>query len=169
MDISNEVPSDFFNPKELMEGDFQSLHEILNKVTPLMMERRTGHIVILSPFLDYKPLGNFYGLSSGNNTIMNYLESLRQKTQRSGVKLSLINPMSVDNNFTVMGTRLPWYVRRLSPIKIASQIAGAIYRNSSRYYIPSMSLRFFILLNHIFQKNGQKISVSDNEGYQPKK
>jgi short-subunit dehydrogenase len=169
MEISNEIPPDISSMKMLMENDFHCLNEILNKVTPLMVERRTGHIVILSPFLDYHLLGNYSGLSSGNNKIMNYLDSLRQEIHRSGVKLSLINPVSLDNNFTVEGARLPWYVRPISPIKIASQIAGAVYRNNSRHYIPSMSLKLFILMNRFFQKNGENITAPADESGQPKK
>ena len=120
---------------------------VVNTVAPLvprMMERRRGHLVIVSSMASLIALPHSPAYCGSKAAVTVYGEALRRLLEPAGVRLSLVHPGFVD---TPMSAALPYDRHALwTADRAARHIAGRVARGARRIDFP---LRFKIALGAV--------------------
>jgi len=78
--------------RTLMEINYMGAVNGLSAVLPAFMDRRTGHIAVVSSVAGYRGLPNASAYGATKAALINMCEALYSQLQTAGVALSVINP-----------------------------------------------------------------------------
>jgi short-subunit dehydrogenase len=106
----------------------------IEAVLPAMLERRTGHLVGVSSLAAYKGLPGQSGYCASKAALNAYLEGLRIRLRKSGVRVTTVCPGFIRTPMTADAKHpLPLL---MTPEKAARKIVRAIARRAKVYSFP---------------------------------
>lgn len=119
---------------------------------PQMLERGTGHIVIVGSVsgITASPGGSLY--SATKFGVRGFAEGLRQDLHGTGVGVSIVMPGFVRGAgmFVESGMRLPPGVRTVTPERVADRVVRAIQRNRGEVVVAPVEMRIGAKLGSVF-------------------
>lgn len=92
-----------FDAEKMQHAIDVNLSGIANALDPLlprMIDRKSGHIALISSVAGYRGLPKAMGYSSTKAAVIALAESLRHELDRIGVNVSIVNPGFVDTPMT---------------------------------------------------------------------
>lgn len=128
-----EAEADYKVAEEIIRLNFLSVMSLLTPLANHMESRKHGSLVVISSVSgDRGRQSNYvYGASKGALSI--YLQGLRNRLFRSGVKVLTVKPGFVDTPMTADFKKGPLYV---TPDVIARGIYRAIEKGKDEVYLP---------------------------------
>lgn len=86
--------------RRLVEINLMGTVHVLESVMPDFIQRRAGHIAVVSSVVGYRGLPSAAGYGATKAALINMCESLKFDLDRAGVKLQLIDPGFVETPLT---------------------------------------------------------------------
>ena len=83
-----------------MDTNYFGVINCLSVILPRMIERKKGHIAIMSSVAGYRGLPNSVAYSPTKAALINLVEIMRSELSPLGINISIINPGFVDTNAT---------------------------------------------------------------------
>ena len=83
-----------------MDTNYFGVINCLSVILPRMIERKKGHIAIMSSVAGYRGLPNSVAYSPTNAALINLVEIMRSELSPLGINISVINPGFVDTDAT---------------------------------------------------------------------
>jgi 3-dehydrosphinganine reductase len=150
-----ELPLDIFHYS--MDEDFFGTLYPIKAALPMMMERRSGHIVNFSSVAGFLGVFGYTAYSAAKFAVRGFSDVLRQELKPYGIHVSVIFPPDTDtpqlhyeNQFKPLETRrIAGAARALT----ADQVAQALVRGIERrqvYILPSFDTKLYFLLSNGF-------------------
>jgi short-subunit dehydrogenase len=127
-----------------MRTNFYGAASCALAVLPHMLERGSGHIVLVSSFDGKKALPGDAPYACAKFALNALGETMRQELSPRGVYTSLILPGRVDTDFT-QGLRLPRIQPPIPAEQVARAIAGAIQHRRAEVILPTRVLGLYYL------------------------
>jgi len=104
-------------------------------VLPHMLERKSGHIVVVSSLDAKKGLPMDGPYAAAKFAITGFAEVMRQELHRTGVDVTTILPGRIDTPM-IENLRVPWISRKVSPEMVAKAIIRGIERRKAEVIVP---------------------------------
>ncbi|MBL7064018.1 MAG: SDR family oxidoreductase [Anaerolineae bacterium] len=138
-----------------MDVDFFGTLHPIKAVLPMMMERRSGHIVNFSSVAGFLGVFGYTAYSAAKFAVRGFSDVLRAEMKPYSIHVSIIFPPDTDtpqlhyeNQFKPLETRrIAGAARALT----ADQVAQALVRGIKRrqvYILPSLDTRLYFLLSN---------------------
>ena len=83
-----------------MDTNYFGVINCLSAILPRMIERKKGHIAIMSSVAGYRGLPNSVAYSPTKAALINLVEIMRSELSPLGINVSIINPGFVDTDAT---------------------------------------------------------------------
>ena len=83
-----------------MDSNYFGVINCLSVILPRMIERKKGHIAIMSSVAGYRGLPNSVAYSPTKAALINLVEIMRSELSPLGINISIINPGFVDTDAT---------------------------------------------------------------------
>jgi short-subunit dehydrogenase len=122
---------------------YGGLYAIL-AVLPHMLERHSGHVVIVSTMDTKTPIPPDSPYVAAKTALRGFGEVLRQELYGTGVHVSIILPGRVDTPM-IEALNFAWVSSKISPETVASEILRAISRRKVQVVLPPQAYLFIIL------------------------
>lgn len=128
------------------------------EVLPHMVERKTGHLVVVSSVDGKKglPLDGAYVASKF--AVTGLTDVLRQELRGTGVHVSTILPGRVDTPM-IANLTVPKISAKIPPEQVANAIVGAILKKKPEVPVPYFGSKTFICLSNISPQIGDWIAM----------
>ena len=152
----HELPIDVF--RQTMDIDFFGTLHPCKLVTPMMMARRSGHIVNLSSVAGFLGVFGYTAYSAAKFAVRGFSDVLRSELKPYGVRVSIVFPPDTntpqlveENKYKPLETqRLSGTIRPVEPEQVAEAIVRAI--GTGRYIIaPGLQPRLVYALTNGLQ------------------
>jgi len=137
--------------ERVMAVDFYGVLYLIYEVLSHMLEKKSGHIVVISS-VDGKrglPLDSAYVASKF--AVAGFTEVLRQELYGTGISVSTIFPGRVDTPM-IADLEVPWISAKIPPEWVAKAIVDAILKKKIEVYVPYLSSKTLVLLNILFPR-----------------
>jgi len=128
----------------LFKTNFLSLHALLEKLLPGMIEQNKGEVVFISSLASLLSMPTSVAYSTSKRAMNAYAEGLRYQLMGTGVKVINILPGFIDSEMTQKNQfKMPFF---LSTEKGVERIVNAIEKKKVFYPFP---LRFYLIIKII--------------------
>ncbi len=134
--------------KQSMEVNFYGHVRVILAVLPSMVERKAGHIVLVSSADAKKALPPDAPYASAEFALSGFGEVLRQELHGSGVHVTTVYPGRVDTAM-IEGLRAPRMSAKIPPERVAQAILDGIARRKAEVVLPTQ-VRLLNYLNVFF-------------------
>lgn len=146
-----ELPLDIFHT--MMDVDFFGTLHPIKAVLPVMMERRSGHIVNISSMAGFMGVFGYTAYSAAKFAVRGFSDVLRAEMKPYGIRVSVVFPPDTDtpqlhyeNQFKPLETRR---IAGTAKTLTADQVAQAIVRGIEQrraYILPGFDAWLYSLL-----------------------
>jgi 3-oxoacyl-[acyl-carrier protein] reductase len=109
----------------MVDVNFNALYHVTRGVLPGMVARGRGHVVIVGSIAGRSAVVGGAGYAATKHAAMGFAESLMLEVRDAGVKVSIVNPGSVDTGFSSPGAARAEAPRR-KPQLAADDVAAAV-------------------------------------------
>lgn len=144
-----ETPADNFRSadiEKLLQLNVVGTVYALEVLLPVMRERRSGRIAVVSSLAGYRGLPTAAGYGASKAALINLCESLRLELYNTGVKIQVINPGFVRTPLTDRNTfEMPFLI---SPESAARRIANGLQSDRFEIRFPRRFAFIMSLLKH---------------------
>jgi short-subunit dehydrogenase len=142
----SENPGQEDSIQRLIETNFFGTLNCVFEVLPHKVERRSGHIIIVSAIDGKRGTPPDAAFAASKSAIAAYLEVIRQEYRSMGICFSTVFPGRLTTS--PMTQTWQWRLfRRISPDKAARGIVQAITKKKREVIIPAFGLRLLMLVN----------------------
>jgi len=107
----------------MVDTNFNSLFDVTRAIVPAMVARRSGHVVIIGSISGRSAYVNGTCYAATKHAVLGFSESLMLELREHGVKVSVVNPGSVDTHFSAGGGDGSW---KLTAEDVAESVAFVI-------------------------------------------
>jgi len=108
----------------MIDVNLNALYHVTRVVLPGMMQRRRGHVVIVGSIAGRSAFVGGSGYGATKHAVMGFAESLMLEVRDAGVRVSVVNPGSVNTEFSPKeGRDTSWMLRAED---VADSIAFAL-------------------------------------------
>ena len=83
-----------------VDTNFNALFDVTRAIVPSMVARRSGHVVMIGSISGRSAYINGTCYAATKHAVMGFSESLMLELREHGVKVSVVNPGSVDTDFS---------------------------------------------------------------------
>jgi len=83
-----------------VDTNFNALFDVTRAIVPSMVARRSGHVVMIGSISGRSAYINGTCYAATKHAVMGFSESLMLELREHGVKVSIVNPGSVDTDFS---------------------------------------------------------------------
>jgi short-subunit dehydrogenase len=135
MPSQEEMDRDFCLAKAMVETNYLGAVSILSRLTPLLEAQGCGHVVVLGSVAGDRGRLRNYLYGSSKAALHTYLEGLRARLFRSGVKVLTVKPGVLDTAMTWGLPRLPFPA---TPEDFARAMLTHIKRGREIAYVPGI-------------------------------
>jgi 3-dehydrosphinganine reductase len=142
--------------RDTMDVDYFGTVHATKAVVPIMMERRSGHIVNFSSVAGFYAIFGFSPYCAAKFAVCGFSESLRQEMRPYGVRVSVVYPPTTDtpglereNQYKPLETQR--IEGQITP-QTADQVARVVLRGverRQRYILPGLDTKLFFFLAHL--------------------
>jgi len=141
----------------------------IRRALPRMIERRSGHIVLISTFDAKKGLPQDAPYVASKAAISGFCDVLRQEVRPFGVRVTSVFPGRVDTPM-IEHLAVPVISAKISPDRVARAVLRAVRRDRAEVFVPWMGLKALALaqyfsagladrLIHAFALDGREIAT----------
>lgn len=109
--------------RSMVDLNFNALYDVTRAVLPAMVERRSGHIVVVGSISGRSAFVGATCYAATKAAVTAFTESLMLEMRTYGIKVSVVAPGGVATDFSGGGGDQSW---KLTPQAVANAIAGAI-------------------------------------------
>lgn len=134
--------------KQVMAVNFYGCLYGIKAVLPHMLERQTGHIVIVSSVDGKKGLPPDAAYVASKFAITGFTEVLRQEIRSTGIYVSTIFPGRVDTPM-LENLLVPKISAKISAEKVADAIIRALKKRKPEVLVPYWGPKTLIFLNNL--------------------
>ena len=151
-----EIDADFAVAWTTLDTNFVGAVSILQAIAPLLEQRRSGRIVVLSSVAgDRGRLKNYvYGAAKAGLTT--YLQGLRARLFRVGVPVTTVKPGFVD---TAMTWGSPGLFLVASPQSVAAACYAAAQKGREEIYVPFFWWGIMTIIRNIPERIFKRLSI----------
>jgi len=139
--------------RHIMEVNYFGTLNLIYPVLPMMLERGSGHIVVVSSVDGKKGLPPDTAYVPSKFALVGFMDVLRQELHGSGVHASTICPGRVDTPM-VEGIRLPLGSRSIPSARVARSIVRAIKRRRAEVIVPYIGPKALVIANSFSPRLG---------------
>ncbi len=139
--------------RHIMEVNFYGALNLIYAVLPGMLERRSGHIIVVSSVDGKKGLPPDTAYVASKCAVNGFMDVLRQELRGTGVHVGTILPGRVDTPM-VKGIRFPLGSRRISGERVARSIVRAMRKRRAEVVVPYIGPKALIVANSFSPKFG---------------
>ena len=107
----------------MVDTNFNSLFDVTRAIVPAMVARKSGHVVIIGSISGRSAYVNGTGYAATKHAVVGFSESLMLEMREHGVKVSIVNPGSVDTDFSGGGGDGGW---KLTAEDVAESVAFVV-------------------------------------------
>lgn len=107
----------------MVDTNFNSLFDVTRAIVPAMVARRSGHVVIIGSISGRSAYVNGTCYAATKHAVLGFSESLMLELREHGVKVSIVNPGSVDTHFSTAGGDGSW---KLTADDVAESVAFVV-------------------------------------------
>ena len=136
---------------------FSHLHAVLAAL-PHMLERRSGHIVLVSTMNGKKGIRPDAPYAAAKFALNGLGEVMRHELREQGIAVVLILPGRVDTPL-IENLKVPWISAKISPQAVAKAILRGIERNQAEVYVPPY-VKLLYIVNALSPRLGDLIARS---------
>jgi short-subunit dehydrogenase len=136
-DIRNIMEINFF-------GSLNCIYEIL----PHFLEKKSGHIIIVSSVDGKKGLPLDSAYSSSKFALAGFADVLRQELDSSGIHICTIFPGRIDTPM-IHDIETSGISAKISPENVAKAVIMSIIRRKKEVFVPYLTSKFFVVSNSI--------------------
>jgi NADP-dependent 3-hydroxy acid dehydrogenase YdfG len=106
-----------------VDTNFNALFDVTRAIVPSMVARRSGHVVMIGSISGRSAFVNGTCYAATKHAVMGFSESLMLELREHGVKVSVVNPGSVDTDFSSGRSDGSW---KLTAEDVAESVAFVI-------------------------------------------
>jgi NAD(P)-dependent dehydrogenase (short-subunit alcohol dehydrogenase family) len=139
--IAETTAADF---ERVMEVNFYGVVRLVLRVLPLMLQRRSGHLVVVSSVDGKKGLPPDGVYVSSKYAINGFCDILRQELRGTGVTLTTVLPGRVDTPM-IGDLRVPGVSAKIPASSVARAIVRGIRRKRSELVVPFLGPKLLIV------------------------
>jgi short-subunit dehydrogenase len=136
-DIRNIMETNFF-------GTLNCIYEIL----PYFLEKKSGHIIIVSSVDGKKGLPLDSAYVSSKFALAGFAEVLRQELAHSGIHVCTVFPGRIDTPM-INGIETPGISPKIPPEHVSKAILSSIIKRKKEVLVPFATSKFFVVSNSI--------------------
>jgi uncharacterized protein len=144
----------------MMDVNYMGTVRCTKAVLPLMLERRSGHIVNIASMAGKIGSAKSTGYSATKHAVLGFTNCLRQELVGTGVGISAVNPGPIDTPFFEKADPTGNYVKNvkwfmLKPEVVAAKTLEAIERRIPEVNLPFMAsagVKLYQLFPRMFDK-----------------
>lgn len=85
---------------QMVDLNFNALFDVTRAIVPAMVERRSGHVVVIGSIAGRSPFAGGTAYAATKAAANSFAESLMLELRDYGVKVSVVNPGSVSTSFS---------------------------------------------------------------------
>ncbi len=139
--------------RRVIEVNFFGTLNLIYAVLPRMLQRRSGHIVVVSSVDGKKGLPPEAAYVTSKFALVGFMDVLRQELHGTGVNASTILPGRVDTPM-VESLRFPLGSRKIPSERVARSILRAIKKNRAEVIVPYLGPKFLVIANSLNPRLG---------------
>ncbi len=139
--------------EQAMSINFYGVIHCIHAVLPLMLARKTGHIVVISSIDGKKGLPPDGAYVASKYAVNGLLDVLRQELRGSGIDVSTILPGRVDTPM-IASLKVPFVSRKISGDRVARAVLLAIRRKRAEIIVPALGPKILVVLSAISPRLG---------------
>jgi NADP-dependent 3-hydroxy acid dehydrogenase YdfG len=109
--------------RNMVDVNFNALYDVTRVLLPAMIERRSGHIVVIGSISGRSAYIGGSCYAATKHAVMGFTECLMLEVRASGVKVSVVNPGSVATDFSSSDGDKSW---KLVAEDVAEAVANVI-------------------------------------------
>jgi short-subunit dehydrogenase len=141
--------------KKIIDTNFMGGAALSKAVLPAMLEKKSGHIVIVSSILGKIVTHKQAAYNASKHALHGFFDTLRAEYSKDGIKVLLVCPGFVNTNVAVnslnrdgqpIGKNNKMIENGLDPLDVASIILKAIETNKEEIVIAGNKEKFGVLL-----------------------
>ncbi len=130
--------------RKSMEINFYSHVELVLAVLPSMLERKSGHLVLVSTMDAKKGIPPDTPYVAAKCALAGFGDILRQELHGSGVQVTLVFPGRVDTPM-VENLEVPWISAKISAEACAKAILKGVQKRKAEIILPPQTLLLYYL------------------------
>jgi short-subunit dehydrogenase len=154
--------------RQIMELNFFANTAVTKSVLPIMLEKKSGHIVVISSVLGKVALPNRSMYAASKHALHGFYDALRGEVFRDNIGVTIICPGYVKTNISInalnasgkqYGKMDMGQENGISPEKCAKGIIRAVQNNKDEVFIGGKEIRVLLLkrffpglLNYIMKR-----------------
>lgn len=139
--------------RQIMEVNYFGTLNLIYSVLPGMLERKSGHIVVVSSVDGKKGLPMDTAYVASKFALNGFMDVLRQELRGTGVHVCTILPGRVDTPM-IGDLRVPLGSRKIPSTRVARAIMRAIRRGSAEVIVPYLGPKTLIVANSFSPRLG---------------
>lgn len=141
--------------EKIMHINFLGTVALTRPVLKEMLERNSGHLVILSSILGFYGMQTRSAYSASKHALRGYFESLRNELAKTEIKITMVYPGYVKTQISThallgdgssYGKIDRFHLNAIPPEKCAEKIKGAIEHEKPELIIAGVKERFGLLI-----------------------
>jgi NAD(P)-dependent dehydrogenase (short-subunit alcohol dehydrogenase family) len=136
-----------------MSVNFYGALYLIQRVLPHMLQRKSGHIVVVSSVDGRKGLPMDAAYVSSKFAITGFMDVLRQEIHETGVYASTILPGRVDTPM-IASLRVPLVSAKISSDRVARTVVRAIHKKKAEIIVPYLGPKALVVLSTISPRFG---------------
>jgi short-subunit dehydrogenase len=156
MPSQEETDRDFRLAKAMVETNYLGAVSILDRLAPVMEAQGRGHVVVLGSVAGDRGRLRNYLYGSTKAALHTYLEGLRARLYRSGVKVLTIKPGVLDTAMTWGLPRLPFPA---TPEDFARATLTHIKRGREIAYVPGIWRLIMLVIRSIPERYFKRTDI----------
>ena len=146
MPSQEETDRDFGRARAMVETNYLGAVSILDRLAPVMEAQGDGHVVVLGSVAGDRGRLRNYLYGSTKAALHTYLEGLRARLFRSGVRVLTVKPGVLDTAMTWGLARLPFPA---TPEAFARATLAHVKRGREIAYVPGIWRLIMLVIRHI--------------------
>lgn len=136
-----------------MSVNFYGALYLIQRVLPHMLQRKSGHIVVVSSVDGRKGLPMDAAYVSSKSAITGFMDVLRQEIHGTGVHASTILPGRVDTPM-IATLRVPLVSAKISSDRVAHTVVRAIQNRKAEVIVPYLGPKALVVLSSLSPRFG---------------
>jgi NADP-dependent 3-hydroxy acid dehydrogenase YdfG len=130
--------------ERLMNVNFFGVVRLILRVLPLMLEQKSGHLVVVSSVDGKKGLPPEGVYVSSKFALTGFCDILRQELRGTGVRVTTVLPARVDTPM-IADLTVPWIAAKIPASTVARGIVRAIRRRRAELVVPFVRPKVLIV------------------------
>lgn len=127
--------------EQVADVNFMGAMRVFGRVTPAMVARGSGHLVLIGSLAGYRGLPGAIGYGASKAALMHLAENMQSDLWHTGIRVQLLNPGFIKTRLTDKNTfRMPFL---MDPEEAARTVCNLMQKPGFKYDFPNVFSLFF--------------------------